>query len=78
MSGYFDHWRYCAFGLSVALFSFFDAPEMACTALAQDQGSWSAASTMPTGTGDSGVTALDGKVYVIGGARSYARKLVTA
>lgn len=34
----------------------------------QARGTWSAVSTMPSGTGDSGVAALDGKIYVIGGA----------
>jgi N-acetylneuraminic acid mutarotase len=33
---------------------------------------------MPTGTGDSGVTALDGKVYVIGGASFYPHFLPTS
>ena len=61
MSSYVDHWRSLAVGFSVALVSAFATAEMTCTALAQDQGSWSAVSAMPTGTGDSGVAALDGK-----------------
>jgi N-acetylneuraminic acid mutarotase len=60
-----------AHGLYIALVCALAALAMTRTALAQDRGSWSAASTMPTGTGDSGVTALDGKVYVIGGASFY-------
>ena len=60
MSGY-DHWRSLAFGLSIAFVSASAVAEMTCTALAQDQGTWSAASTMPTGTGYFGVAALDGR-----------------
>jgi N-acetylneuraminic acid mutarotase len=52
---------------------------MQCVALAQgDLGSWSAASTMPTGTGDSGVAALDGKIYVVGGSSFYPHILPTS
>ena len=52
---------------------------MQCAALAQgDPGSWSAASTMPTGTGDSGVAALDGKIYVVGGSSFYPHILPTS
>jgi N-acetylneuraminic acid mutarotase len=47
-------------------------------ALAQDQGGWSAASTMPTGTGDSGVAALDGKIYVVGGSSFYPHIVPTS
>ena len=54
--------------LLIALACMFLASQLTCAALAQDRGSWSAASTMPTGTGDSGVAALDGKIYVVGGA----------
>jgi N-acetylneuraminic acid mutarotase len=68
MSKYTDHWRRLAFGLSVAVVSAFAASEMTCTALAQDQGNWSAASIMPTPTADPGVAALDGKIYVVGGS----------
>ena len=69
MSKYADHWRdKLAFGLSVAVVSVFAVSQMTCTALAQDQGSWSAASVMPTPTADPGVAALDGKIYVVGGA----------
>ena len=51
MSKYAGRWRSLAYGLSVAVVCAFAASKMTCTALAQDQGSWSAASTMPTGTG---------------------------
>ncbi|MFL6800081.1 MAG: Kelch repeat-containing protein [Xanthobacteraceae bacterium] len=44
-------------------------------AAAQDRGSWSVASVMPSGTGDSGVVALDGKIYVIGGSTFRAHVL---
>jgi N-acetylneuraminic acid mutarotase len=71
MSRYFSDWRSLTWGLSTALICAFAAPGMVASAAAQDQGSWSAASTMPTGTGDSGVTALDGKVYVLGGSSFY-------
>src|SRR5215475_11392360 len=54
------------------------APSMLGTALAQDRGSWSAASTMPSGTGDSGVVALDGKIYVVGGSTFRAHILPTS
>ena len=70
MFGY-DHRRNLAFGLSIALVAAFATSEMTCTALAQDQGTWSAASAMPTGTGDSGVAALDGKIFVVGGSSFY-------
>ena len=78
MLKYTDHWRGLAFGLSVALVSAFTASKMTCAALAQDQGSWSAASTMPTGTGDSGVAALDGKIYVVGGSSFYPHIVPTS
>ena len=77
MSGY-DHWRSLAFGLSIAFVSASAVAEMTCTALAQDQGTWSAASTMPTGTGDSGVAALDGKIYVVGGSSFYPHIVPTS
>jgi N-acetylneuraminic acid mutarotase len=57
----------------------FGASAMQCAALAQgDPGSWSAVSTMPTGTGDSGVAALDGKIYVVGGSSFYPHILPTS
>lgn len=68
MSKYIDHWRSLAIGLSVALVSAVAAPVTISTASAQDQGSWTAVSTMPSGTGDSAVAALDGKIYVFGGS----------
>ena len=77
MSGY-DHWRSLAFGLSIAFVSASAVAKMTCTALAQDQGTWSAASTMPTGTGDSGVAALDGKIYVVGGSSFYPHIVPTS
>src|ERR1700677_858486 len=78
MSSYLDHWRSLAVGFSVALISAFATSEMTCTALAQDQGTWSAASAMPTGTGDSGVAALDGKIYVVGGSSFYPHIVPTS
>ena len=51
MSKRLDYGRRLAVGLPVAFFFAVAAPVSICTALAQDQGSWSAASTMPTGTG---------------------------
>lgn len=36
-------------------------------AQAQDQGTWSTAAAMPTARAEVGVTALDGKIYVVGG-----------
>jgi N-acetylneuraminic acid mutarotase len=60
--------RGLAFKVSVALVCVFAVSQMSSTALAQDQASWSAASAMPSGTGDSGVAALDGKIYVVGGS----------
>jgi len=68
MSKRLDCWRRSAVGLSVAFFSAVAAAVTISTALAQDQGSWSAVSTMPTGTGDSAVAALDGKIYIFGGS----------
>ena len=68
MSKRSDCWRRSAVGLSVAFFSAVAAAVTISTALAQDQGSWSAVSTMPTGTGDSAVAALDGKIYIFGGS----------
>ncbi|MGO8911500.1 MAG: Kelch repeat-containing protein [Bradyrhizobium sp.] len=68
MSECFDCWRRLAVGLSIAFFSAGAAPATISTASAQDQGSWTAVSTMPSGTGDSAVVALDGKIYVIGGS----------
>ena len=54
-------------------------PRLCNAALAQgDPGSWSVASTMPTGTGDSGVAALDGKIYVVGGSSFYPHILPTS
>ena len=73
-----DRWCNTAFALSVSLVSALAATELTCTALAQDQGSWSAASTMPTGTGDSGVAALDGKIYVVGGSSFFPRIVPTS
>jgi N-acetylneuraminic acid mutarotase len=52
----------------IALVVTLATPALAATATAPDQGRWSAASTMPSGTGDSGVAALDGKIYVVGGS----------
>ena len=65
MSEYVDYWRSLALGSLIVIFAF------AGPAVAQDRGSWSAVSTMPTGTGDSGVAALDGKIYVVGGSSFY-------
>lgn len=53
--------------LAVALISLLGVPASG-VAQGQARGTWSAVSTMPSGTGDSGVAALDGKIYVIGGA----------
>jgi N-acetylneuraminic acid mutarotase len=78
MSKYADRWRRLAFGLSVAVVSVFVASEMTCNALAQDQGSWSAASIMPTPTADPGVAALDGKIYVVGGSTFFPHALPTS
>ena len=78
MSSYVDHWRRLAVGFSVTLASAFATAEMTCTALAQDQGSWAAVSAMPTGTGDSGVAALDGKIYVVGGSSFYPHIVPTS
>jgi hypothetical protein len=63
MSRFVDRWRRPAVAVSVALLAAFAASQLPHAALAQDQGSCSAVSTMPTGTGDSGVAALDGKIY---------------
>src|SRR5580704_3425109 len=68
MFGFLEHRRTLAFGFSVALVSMFTSSELTRTAPARDRGIWSAASTMPTGTGDSGVASLDGKIYVVGGS----------
>jgi Kelch motif protein len=63
----------------VILGTTFAPSAMRSVALAQgDPGSWSAASTMPTGTGDSGVAALDGKIYVVGGSSFYPHILPTS
>ncbi len=78
MSKYADHRRSLAFGLSVAVVAAFAASQMTCTALAQDQGSWSAASILPTPTADPGVAALDGKIYVVGGAIFFPHALPTS
>jgi N-acetylneuraminic acid mutarotase len=65
--------------VALILAATFGAAAMQCYALAQgDLGSWSAASTMPTGTGDSGVAALDGKIYVVGGSSFYPHILPTS
>jgi N-acetylneuraminic acid mutarotase len=78
MSKYNDRWRRLAFGLSVALVFAITTSEMIGTALAQEKGSWSAGSPMPTGTADSGVVALDGKIYVIGGASFEPHRLASS
>jgi N-acetylneuraminic acid mutarotase len=70
-----DYWRRLAFGWSVILVAAFVVSDVTSSALAQDQGTWSAASPMPTGTGDSGVAALDGKIYVVGGSSFYPHVL---
>ena len=57
-----------AAAVSIMLLSVLAPWESIRAAPAQDRGSWSAVSTMPTGTGDSGVAALDGKIYVEGGS----------
>ncbi len=62
-------------GLAVALGAILATPLTAGTAPAPGQKTWSAASTMPSGTGDSGVAALDGKIYVIGGASFFPHLL---
>src|SRR5262245_20080804 len=69
--------RHLAVILSI-VFASACAPSMLGTALAQDRGSWSVASTMPSGTGDSGVVAFDGKVYVVGGSTFRAHILPTS
>jgi Kelch motif/Galactose oxidase, central domain len=53
-------------------------PSLSGAAMAQDRGTWSVASTMPSGTGDSGVVALDGKIYVVGGSTFRAHILPTS
>ncbi len=63
------------FAFLVPLVSLTGTTESAGAADTQDRGSWSAASTMPTGTGDSGVAALDGKVYVVGGSSFFPHLL---
>jgi N-acetylneuraminic acid mutarotase len=78
MSKYADHWRRLAFGLSVAVVSGFAASELTSPALAQDQGSWSAASIMPTPVADPGVAALDGKIYVVGGSTFFPHVVPTS
>jgi N-acetylneuraminic acid mutarotase len=67
MFGTVDRRSSPAVGL-IALVCMFTASGLKSTVLAQERGNWSAASTMPTGTGDSGVAALDGKIYVVGGS----------
>ena len=78
MSRQFHHAHRLAAGLSVTLACAFAAPAMNTPAIAQDRGSWSAVSTMPSGTGDSGVVALDGKIYVVGGSAFRAHILPTS
>jgi N-acetylneuraminic acid mutarotase len=68
MSKRLDCWRRVTAGLSVALVSALIVPVMTRAASAQDKGSWTAVSTMPSGTGDSAIAALDGKIYVFGGS----------
>jgi Kelch motif len=68
MSRRLDCWRRVTTGLSVALVSALIVPVMTTPASAQDKGTWTAVSTMPSGTGDSAVAALDGKIYVFGGS----------
>ena len=69
--------RRLAVSLSI-VFASACVPSVLGTALAQDRGSWSLASTMPSGTGDSGVVALDGKLYVVGGSTFRAHILPTS
>jgi N-acetylneuraminic acid mutarotase len=65
--------------VALILAATFGASAMQCAALAQgDLGNWSAVSTMPTGTGDSGVAALDAKIYVVGGSSFYPHILPTS
>jgi N-acetylneuraminic acid mutarotase len=67
MSQRLDRRRGFAAGLSVVVVcasAVFGAPSVAS---AQDQGSWSTASPMPTARAEIGVAALDGKIYVVGG-----------
>jgi N-acetylneuraminic acid mutarotase len=73
-----DSGRRPVIGLAVALLAALAALQFPRTAVAQDQGSWSAASTMPSGTGDSGVAALDGKIYVVGGSSFYPHIVPTS
>ena len=78
MSGSWYNLRNLALA-AIILGTTFGASAMQCAALAQgDPGTWSAASTMPTGTGDSGVAALDGKIYVVGGSSFYPHILPTS
>jgi kelch motif-containing protein len=72
-----DRCRRLAVSLSIVLVSAC-APSMLGIAQAQDRGSWSVASTMPSGTGDYGVVALDGKIYVVGGSTFRAHILPTS
>jgi N-acetylneuraminic acid mutarotase len=69
--------RRSAVSLSI-VFAFACVPSVLGAALAQDRGSWSVASTMPSGTGDSGVVPLDGKIYVVGGSTFRAHILPTS
>ncbi|MFZ0421936.1 MAG: kelch repeat-containing protein [Xanthobacteraceae bacterium] len=60
--------RRASAGLAIAFASALVVPVMASAASAQDKGSWTAVSTMPSGTGDSAVASLDGKIYIFGGS----------
>ena len=75
---YLDRRRSVALALFIALVSMLSASVLSGPALAQVQGSWSAVSAMPTGTGDSGVAALDGKIYVVGGSSFFPHIVPTS